>query len=59
MNKLPDYCKDCVLLSKHKNHRTLTEGQKKYDNWCCAKGQPAFKAIAYCRVHNLKRENHD
>ncbi len=57
MNKLPDHCRGCLLLSKHKNHRTLTEAQKKCDNWCCVKGQPAYKAVAYCKTHGLRKEN--
>lgn len=55
MNKKPKHCKGCALLSSFENHRNLTEAQKKNNNWCCAKGQPAVKAEAYCKVHNLKK----
>lgn len=56
MNKRPDHCKGCLSLVSHKNKKSLTEAQKKYDNWCCTKGQPAEKSTAYCITHNLKRE---
>ena len=57
MNKKPKHCKGCVLLSSFDNPRTLTEAQKRHNNWCCAKGQPAEKATAYCVTHNLKKTN--
>jgi hypothetical protein len=53
--KKPDHCKGCLLLSAHKNKNNLTEAQKKTDNWCCAKGQPAVKSVAYCKIHKLKK----
>ena len=49
------YCKDCLLFAAHSNKKHLTEGQKKHDNWCCAKGQPAIKSIAYCKIHALRK----
>ena len=53
--KRPDHCKGCLSLVSHKNKKSLTEEQKRYDNWCCAKGQPAAKSIALCKTHNMKR----
>jgi hypothetical protein len=50
----PKHCKGCGLFSAHKNKRGLTEGQKTHDDWCCGKGQKAIKAVAYCKIHNLK-----
>ena len=55
MNKKPQHCKGCVLLSAHTNPKVLTEAQKKAHNWCCAKGQPAYKAEAFCKVHSMKK----
>jgi hypothetical protein len=51
----PKHCKDCLSFAAHKNKKNLTEAQKRHDNWCCAKGQPAIKSIAFCINHNLKR----
>lgn len=51
----PKYCKDCLSFVSHKNKKTLTEAQKRHDNWCCQKGQPAIKSIALCITHGLKR----
>jgi len=52
----PKHCKGCLSFASHKNKKTLTEAQKRNDNWCCAKGQPAIKSIALCITHGLKRE---
>lgn len=51
----PKHCKDCLSFVSHKNKKNLTEAQKRYDNWCCAKGRPAIKSIALCITHNMKR----
>ena len=55
MNKKPDHCRGCLSFHSHKSKKNLTEAQKRSDNWCCAKGQPAYKSLALCITHNLKR----
>lgn len=55
MSKKPEHCKGCLLFSAHSDKKNLSEGQKKYDNWCCAKGQPAVKSVAYCKIHGLRK----
>ena len=51
----PKHCNGCVLFVSHKNKKNLTEAQKRADYWCCAKGQKAEKAVAYCITHSLKK----
>jgi len=43
MNKQKTYCKNCAL------HWTHGAKDGKHDNWCCAIGQPAAKAIGHCK----------
>ena len=55
MHKKLDRCKDCLSFVSHKNKKNLTEAQKRYDYWCCAKGKKAIDSIALCIAHDLKR----
>lgn len=45
---IPSYCKDCSSLS--------TRGIKDniHNMWCCKVGQPVWKCISHCKLHNLK-----
>lgn len=47
------HCKGCVNLH-NAGRKNPTAGLEKFNNWCCLKGQPAHKAIAWCKTHNKK-----
>lgn len=49
-----EHCRGCLSFVNHGN-KILTEQQKKYNNWCCAKGAPAEKSIGWCKTHGKKR----
>ena len=55
MHKKLDRCKDCMSFVSHKNKKSLTAEQKRYDYWCCAKGKKAIDSIALCIAHDMKR----
>ena len=49
MNKIPIYCKDCLML--------YTGGIKdgKHDRWCCQYGKPAPKSWNHCKKNGGKK----
>lgn len=49
----PNHCKGCT--SFHNAGRANPKGGlEKYNAWCCAKGQPAIKAISWCKLTGAK-----
>ena len=47
------HCKGCVNLH-NAGCKNPVAGLEKFNNWCCLKGQPAHKAIAWCKTHIKK-----
>lgn len=51
MNK---HCKGC-RFHHNAGHPKESPYAKRYNDWCCAKGDTASKSIGHCKTHNLKR----
>lgn len=50
----PEHCKGCNYF--HSAGRSNpTKELKKYNYWCCAKGDEAVKSVGWCKTHNVKK----
>lgn len=45
----PEHCKGCAHFNNAGNLRL-----KKYNAWCCAKGDTAARSVGWCKTHNMK-----
>lgn len=50
----PQHCKGCTKFHSA-GRRNPPPDLARYNSWCCAKGQPAHKSVAWCKVHGARR----
>jgi len=47
------HCRGCTL--HHNAGHPANSPWRHFNNWCCALGKPAPKAVGECKLKNLKR----